>query len=269
MTTNINEEVEIAIIGGTGVYDSGLMNDSKRVKIHTPYGATSDFITIGTYAGRKIAFLARHGEHHSHPPHLVPYRANIWALKQLGVKRIIAPCAVGSLRQEIVPGDIVIADQFFDFTKQRDYTFYESSQVCHISVAEPFCKELRSLAIDVLAEMKVPFHPTGTNVAIQGPRYSTKAESEFFRNSVNAHIVGMTLVPECTLARELEMCYLCLAAATDYDSWSKEPVDTASVKKTMAKNLSTVRTALQLILPLIPTTREKCSCGTALENAMI
>jgi len=265
----MNENVEIAIIGGTGVYDPGLLKDTKHVKIFTPFGATSDLITIGNYNGTKIAFLARHGLSHHIPPHHIPAKANLWALNQLGVKRIISPCAVGSLRPEMVPGDIVIPDQFFDFTKGREYTFYDGGEVGHISMAEPFCPELRKLAIQASKEVGVKLHESGTTVTIQGPRYSSRAESIYFRDAVKAHIVGMTLIPECTLARELEICYVSIAAVTDYDAWSDEIVDTASVKKVMEKNAQTIRQLLLKLIPMIPKERNNCSCPHALENAMI
>jgi len=269
-SANINESVEVAIIGGTGVYDPGLMANAKRIKVYTPYGSPSALITIGTYAGKRIAFLPRHGDDHSIPPGEINYRANLWALNSLGVKRIVAPCAVGSLCEDIHPGDIVVADQFFDFTKGRLSTFYEGGQVCHISVAEPFCPELRSTAISVLKDMQVKFHSTGTNVCIQGPRFSTKAESEYFRKAVGGHIIGMTLVPECVLARELEICYLSFAAVTDYDSWKEDShVDAGSVKKIMSKNIHTIRMALQLLLPKIPEKRDGCRCGFALQDALM
>ncbi|MFA6408814.1 MAG: S-methyl-5'-thioadenosine phosphorylase [Gammaproteobacteria bacterium] len=265
-----NETAEIGIIGGTGVYDPGMLENAKQVKVYTPFGAPSDLITVGTFAGRRVAFLPRHGMNHTYAPHPVPYRANIWAFKELGVTRIIAPAAVGSLRENVHPGDIVVVDQFFDFTKGRHYTFYEGGQVCHISVAEPMCPELRELSIDVLKKMKVKFHEKGTNVCIQGPRYSSRAESNYFRDNIKeASVIGMTLVPECVLAREAEICYLSLAAVTDYDSWSNKPVDTASVKKVMTKNLAVLREAIKTLIPQIPTEREKCPCPTALQDAMI
>jgi 5'-methylthioadenosine phosphorylase len=264
---NENEKIDIAVIGGTGVYDAGLLQDSKYVKISTPYGAPSDRIVVGTYCGRKVAFLPRHGANHHLPPHKVPYRANIWALKQLGVTRILAPSAVGSLRKGIPPGDIVITDQFIDFTKGRDYTFYDGGQVYHTPVANPFCEELRQIAISTAKELKIRFHDKGTNICIQGPRYSTKAESIYFKDVVKADTIGMTLVPECVLARELEICYLSIAASTDYDSWNDEPVNATMVSAVMAENVKVIRTLLAKIIPQISSIREKCGCGSVLCNA--
>jgi 5'-methylthioadenosine phosphorylase len=263
-----NEKVAIAIIGGTGVYDPGLFTDAKRIKVYTPFGAPSDLITIGNYCGIKVAFLPRHGRDHHLPPHKVPYRANIWALKQLGVQHIIAPCAVGSLRQEIPPGQIVFPDQFVDFTKNRDYTFYDEGEVIHVAVHEPFCSELRVLAVDAAKKQDINFQDKGTIITIQGPRYSTKAESIYFRDAVKADIIGMTLVPECQLARELEICYLSIAAVTDYDSWSKEPVVASMVLKTMENNLGIIRKLLIELLPKISSlNRDNCSCAHALKDA--
>lgn len=261
------ENVAIAIIGGTGVYDAGLLKDSKQVKIATPFGAPSDAITIGIYNDTKIAFLPRHGAIHYLPPHKVPYRANIWALKQLGVKRILAPSAVGSLKKEIPPGDLVITDQFIDFTKSRDYTFYDGGQVYHTPFAEPFCEELRQIAIAAAKKLNIKHHEKGTNICIQGPRFSTKAESLFYKDILKADTIGMTLVPECVLARELEMCYLNVAASTDYDTWHDEPVSAVMVGKTMAENVKVLRKLLAEIINQIPKDRDQCGCSSVLSDA--
>jgi len=261
--------VEIAIIGGTGVYDSGLLTNAKQVKVYTPFGAPADLITVGNYAGTTVAFLPRHGANHAYPPHQVPYRANIWALKELGVKRIIAPCAVGSLQENIHPGEIVVVDQFFDCTKNRKYGFYDGGEVCHISVSEPFCCQLRKLVIKCLEDMGISHHKKGTTVTIEGPRYSTRAESLFFKNVVKADIIGMTLVPECVLAREAEICYTSIATVTDYDSWAEHTVDTASVKNLMQSNVKIIRELLLKLIPQIESERNSCLCSTALQNAMI
>jgi 5'-methylthioadenosine phosphorylase len=244
------------------------LEDSKQVKIHTPYGSTSDLITIGNYAGTRLAFLPRHGATHTIPPHRVPYRANLWALHKLGVKRILGPRAVGSLKPEIKPRDIIIADQFIDFTKKRDCTFFDGGEVAHISAAEIFCKELRELAIQAAKKIGITFHKTGTSICIDGPRYSTKAESFFFKDVIKADTIGMTLVPECVLARELEMCYVSIEMSTDYDAWSDEPVTASIVNAVMKDNLEAIRKLLLEIIPNIPKERDKCECPTALEHAM-
>ncbi len=268
MSKKIKEKVAVAIIGGTGVYDPNLLNDAEEVSVHTPYGPTSDLITIGEYCGQKVAFLPRHGAKHQLPPTKVPYRANIWALKQLGVERIIAPCAVGSLRKEYMPGQLAIVDQFVDFTKNRNYSFYEGNEVAHIAMHAPFCKEMRELAITKAKELEIDFHDSATTVTIEGPRYSTKAESIFFRDAVKADIIGMTLVPECQLARELEMCYLSVAAVTDYDAWHEEPVSGTQVVETMKHNLKSIRKLLVALIPELPAARKDCECWYALRDAM-
>lgn len=264
------QPIKIAIIGGTGVYDPQLLSHTRQIKKATPYGAPSDLITVGEYNGVPIAFLPRHGSHHYLPPHAVPYRANIWALKELGVDTIIAPCAVGSLRHELPPGHLVITDQFVDFTKNRQYTYYDGGEVCHISVANPFCEELRQLALAKAKKLQLKCHDKGTLVCIQGPRYSTKAESIFFRDAVKADIIGMTTVPECVLARELEICYVSIAAVTDYDTWHDEPVNATMVGNVMAGNLTNIRNLILEMLQSITVEVKQgmCCCPTALENAM-
>ena len=169
---------EIAVIGGTGFYK--FLDNASEVKVDTPYGAPSDLISIGTVAGRKVAFLPRHGRNHQFPPHMVNYRANIWALKELGVTRVIGPCAAGSLQPEAKPGDFVICDQFVDRTTGRKDTFYDGPRAVHMSSADPYCREMRRIAIESAESLGLQFHPEGTMVIIQGPRFSTKAESRWF-----------------------------------------------------------------------------------------
>nr|MDQ4050869.1 S-methyl-5'-thioadenosine phosphorylase [Thermoproteota archaeon] len=165
---------DIGIIGGTGIYDPELFSVKREMKIHTPYGEPSDLVIIGEYSGVKVAFVPRHGRGHRIPPHKINNRANIWALQQLGVKRIIAPSAVGSLKEAFKPGDISIPDQFIDFTKNRQYTFYDGGQVCHVSLADPFCSELRDIAIERVNKLNYSLHSAGTYVCIEGPRFSTR-----------------------------------------------------------------------------------------------
>lgn len=262
------EQASIAVIGGTGVYDPGLLENAERISIHTPYGVTSDNLLVGDYCGKRVVFLPRHGANHQYSPTTVPYRANIWALKQMGVQRIIAPCAVGSLRDDYAPGQIVFPTDFADFTKKRNYTFYEAENVVHIAMDKPFCQELRKIAVEAATAEGIDFHAEGTTITIEGPRYSTKAESNFYRKAVGADIIGMTLVPECQLAREMEICYLSIAAVTDYDAWHDEPVTAAKVLTTMEKNLKIVSKLLGAILPKIPETRgDACGCWNALDEA--
>ncbi|HSV42850.1 MAG TPA: S-methyl-5'-thioadenosine phosphorylase [Methanomassiliicoccales archaeon] len=258
-------QARIGIIGGTGVYDPDMFELKETVRPFTPYGAPSDDIQIGEIKGVPVAFLPRHGRGHVLPPHMVNYRANVWALKQLGVDRIISPCAVGSLQEEYEPGQICIVDQFIDFTKQRDYTFYNGPKTVHISTADPFCPELSKIFIKEAKKAKIKAHAKGTYLCIEGPRFSTRAESQMYR--AFADIIGMTLVPECQLALEMEMCYCSLAMITDYDVWADHPVNTATVLKTMADNVDKIRTLITEALPKIPVERKKCPCPETLKSA--
>ena len=260
------EDAEIGIIGGTGVYDPRLIEGAKSIKVYTPYGEPSDYVTVGVFRGRKVAFLPRHGKGHRIPPHRINYRANIWAFKELGVTRIVAPSAVGSLKEEMEPGHTIIPDQFIDRTRSRPSTFYEGGFVCHVSTADPFCPELRKLAIASAKRLKIDVHEYGTYVCIEGPRFSTRAESKIFRQW-GAHLVGMTLVPEVVLAREAEMCYVNIATVTDYDVWADKPVSADEVVGTLSKNVDKTIQMLERIIPDIPRKRG-CTCGQALKGAI-
>lgn len=255
----------IGIIGGTGVYDPKMFDIKDKVVLSTPYGAPSDAILVGEMDGIEVAFLSRHGSGHVYPPHRVNYRANIWAMKHLGVERIISPCAVGSLQENFHPGDIVIVDQFIDFTKKREYTFYDGAKTVHISTADPFCKEMNALFAAEAKHMGLPVHEGGTYLCIEGPRFSTRAESRMFRNF--ADIIGMTLVPECQLAREAEICYTSLATITDYDVWAEKPVDLATVLKIIAESVDRVKELIAATLSKIPAERKVCECPHSLEAA--
>ena len=261
----MNEAAEIGIFGGTGIYDSGLLKDSKEISIDTPYGKTSDSITVGEFNGKKVAFMPRHGKKHTIPPHLINFRANIWAFKELGVKRIIAPSAVGSLKEEFEPGNLALPSQFIDFTKSRKGTFSEDGRVIHISVADPFCPELQKVILNVTKIQGIKIHQDCTYVCIEGPRFSTKAESRFFRTT-GADIIGMTLVPECQLAREAQICYVSLSTVTDYDVWAEKPVTAKEVMETLAKNVEMTKKLLTFVIDQIPEIKS-CSCEKALEEA--
>ena len=268
MTSN-KYSADIGLIGGTGIYDSGILNDEKEIKIHTPYGEPSDSITIGKVSEHNIAFIPRHGKNHRIPPHRINNRANIWALKELGVTRIIAPSAVGSLQKEFEPGDIAIPDQFIDFTKGRQYTFYDGGQVCHISASDPFCAELKELTVECANNLNYKIHDNVTYVCIEGPRFSTRAESLFFREVMKAHIIGMTVVPECILAREAEICYVSIATITDYDAWTDFPVSSNKIIEILQKNIEKTRKLVGQLIPVIENKRDKCACGNALEGALL
>lgn len=253
---------KIAIIGGTGIYNKDSFKVESTVCPDTPYGKPSDGIKIGKMNGVDIAFLYRHGEDHHLNPTEVPYKANMWALKSLGVEMVISACAVGSLQEQYSPGDLVIVDDFIDFTKKRDLTFIDDAAV-HISLPEPFCPHMSEIFADVAKELGIDYHRGGTYMCIEGPRFSTRAESNMFRNF--ADIIGMTLVPECQLAKELGMCYCSLATITDYDMWKDEPVDTKMVSDTMARCLNYICELLEVGIPQIIT--GKCGCSKAAEVA--
>ncbi|MGB9134769.1 MAG: S-methyl-5'-thioadenosine phosphorylase [Candidatus Bathyarchaeia archaeon] len=258
---------EIGIIGGTGIYDPKLLQKAKETRVRTPYGPPSDAIAVGELSGRRIAFLPRHSKKHTIRPTDVNSRANIFALKKLGVQRILAPATVGSLREEFKPGDVVFIDQFIDRTTRREQSFYTGEQVCHISVAEPMCPELRQSLVDAAEDANVDAHKAGTYVCIEGPRFSTKAESRLYR-AWGADVVGMTLVPECVLAREAEICYATIATVTDFDVWKDKPVSAETVQKTMRENVEKVKRIITEAITKIP--KEKgCECKSALRGALL
>lgn len=267
MSSKPAQRAEIGIIGGSGIYDPGLLKDAKQIEVKTPYGMPSDKITLGVYEGRKVAILPRHGSKHQFNPTNVPYRANIWALKELGVTHILSPCAVGSLQESIHPGDFVFVDQFIDRTTMRQQSFYDKSQVCHISVADPVCPELHAMLCGAAKKLGVRHNDKGTYVCIEGPRFSTRAESRLYR-SWNAQVIGMTMVPECVLAREAELCYASIATITDYDTFKEEAVSIEAILKTMKGNLENVKRLLLEVIPKIPAERQ-CGCKEALKGALL
>ncbi len=261
-------EAYIGIIGGSGLYDPDWFEtEIEEIKVYTPYGLPSDFIKVGSIGGVKVAFLARHGPRHSIPPHKVNYRANIWALKEIGVKRIISVSAVGSLREDYKPGDFVCPDQFVDMTKSRAYTFYDGGVVAHVSMADPFCPELREIVVKTARDLNIKMHDKGTYICIEGPRFSTRAESRLWRQW-HCDIIGMTLVPEVNLAREAEICYVTIAMVTDYDVWAEKPVTAEEVVRVMKENTEKAKKLLKALIPRIPLER-KCPCGEALKTALL
>ena len=241
------------------------MQDSREVTVETPYGRPSDSITVGEFKGRRIAFLPRHGKKHTIPPHMINFRANIWAFKEMGVKRIIAPSAVGSLKEELEPAHFALPTQFIDFTKSRKGSFSEEGRVIHISVADPFCPELQGCILDAAGAQGITMHRDCTYVCIEGPRFSTRAESRFYR-SLGADVIGMTLVPECQLAREARMCYASVSTVTDYDVWAEKPVTAKDVLETLSKNVEKTKGLLAVLVDGIPPDRG-CSCEKALDEA--
>lgn len=211
----MKNKAEIGILGGTGFYE--LIKKPVKIKIKTPFGYPSAPVSLGKITGRSVAFIPRHGEKHQYPPHKIPYLANLWALKSLGVKRVIAPAAVGSLNLEIKPSTFVICDQFIDWTEGRPDTFYNGPKTVHIAAADPYCPILRKLAIKSCRQLKINFLAKGTVVVIQGPRFSTRAESQFFARQ-GFDLINMTQYPEVILARELGLCYVNISLVTDYDA---------------------------------------------------
>jgi 5'-methylthioadenosine phosphorylase len=255
-------EAEIAIIGGSGFYE--LLDDAVAHTIETPYGPPSGPVTVGTIAGCQVAFLARHGTSHSLPPHGIPYRANIWALHQIGVKRILAPCAAGSLAIGIHPGDFVVCDQFIDRTSGRADTFFDGPDIHHLSAADPYCPELRAVAVEALAIAKQKVHHEGTVVVVQGPRFSTRAESAWYR-SAGWDVINMTQYPEVVLARELGMCYGAIALVTDYDTGvvgddSVGAVTADTVFEVLRSMVDTVKSVINTAVALMPAV-PSCGCG--------
>jgi 5'-methylthioadenosine phosphorylase len=259
----------IAIIGGSGLYDMEGITQKNNVFPDTPFGKPSSPITIGLLGGKRVAFLARHGIGHILNPSEVNYRANIYALKALGVKKIISISACGSLREDYSPGEIVIPDQLFDFTKGRKRTFFENGCVAHISPANPFCDTLRLITIDSLQSNDTIVHTNGTLITIEGPRFSTRAESNLFR-AWGMSIIGMTASPEAFLAREAEMCYVTIAHVTDYDVWhiSEEPVNVEMVIRTLNKNTQVAQESIRGIVA-DPRLEDDCECYSALKDAVI
>ncbi len=262
------ERADIGVFGGSGFYS--LLSDAREVTIETPYGAPSDKLAIGEIAGKRVAFLPRHGKSHQYPPQSINYRANLWAMKELGVTRIIGPTACGSLKAEVKPGDMVVADQIVDRTSGRKDTFYDGPITTHVSFADPYCPQLRPLAVDALRAAGVTTHERGTVVVIQGPRFSTRAESKWF-SGLGWEVINMTQYPEAYLARELEICYVNISLITDYDVGLEgqagvEPVSHAEVMKVFSSNNERVKQAIFKIVEAIPAERT-CGCGHALTGA--
>ena len=240
--------------------------------MQTPYGPPSDAIAVGEIGGARVAFMPRHGAHHRLPPHAINYRANLWAMAQLGVKRIIGPTAAGSLQAHVKPGDFVVCDQLVDRTYGREQTFYDGPRVVHVSLADPYCPELRALAADVAREQGITVFDRGTVVVIQGPRFSTRAESRWFA-SHGWEVINMTQYPEVALARELELCYVNISLITDYDAGLEgqpnvEPVTVEEVIHVMHENNERVRRTIELMVPRIARERT-CPCADALKFAVV
>ncbi len=260
-------KADIAVIGGTGVYDTAMLDNITEVEVDTPFGKPSDAITIGSYGDVNIAFLPRHGKGHRISPSRLNSRANILALKKLGVKRIISASAVGSLKPEYKPLDIVIPDQIFDRTRMRDSTFFEDGIVVHIGFADPFCPDMSSLLYDITSELGYSVHNKGTYVCMEGPQFSTRSESRVYQK-LGFDIIGMTALPEAKLAREAEICYSMIATVTDYDVWHETDVTIETVISNAMKNEDAVRSIIKEAIPRISLDRD-CVCSKALSDAII
>ena len=265
----MSEKITLAIIGGSGLYSMPDLTDTKEFDLETPFGKPSAPVVVGTLEERRVAFLARHGIGHHIMPSEVNYRANIYALKSLGAERVVSISACGSLREDYAPGQIVIPDQLFDNTKGRARTFFGEGLVAHIGTADPFCSDLSTQLEKAVAQTGATVHSGGAFITIEGPRFSTKAESNTFRGW-GMSIIGMTTSPEAFLAREAEMCYAVMAHVTDYDVWhvNKAPVTVEMVIQILNRNTTVAQAAIRNLVRSLPAKRA-CKCGSALANALI
>lgn len=265
----MTEQPSFAVIGGSGLYEMPGLQEQHEIDLDTPFGRPSAPIVLGLLAGQRVAFLARHGMGHHIMPTEVNYRANIFALKSLGVERIVSISACGSLREDFTPGEIVIPDQVFDFTKKRANTFFGDGLVAHISVADPLCGDFSQRVYAAVKATGIKVHLGGGFITIEGPRFSTRAESNVFR-SWGLSLIGMTASPECFLAREAEMCYAVMAHVTDYDVWhvSEAPVTVERVVEVLNHNTQTAQEAVTHLAANWSAERH-CACGSALKDALI
>jgi 5'-methylthioadenosine phosphorylase len=261
-------DIDYGVIGGSGFYDMPGFKKSEEIALKTPFGSPSDAFILGELDGKRAAFLARHGRNHTILPSEINFRANIYGMKVLGVKAIISASAVGSLKEEIHPGEMVVPDQLYDRTRHRPDTFFGGGIVAHISFAEPFCPEMRKRLLAGLKKLRVPFHHKGTYICMEGPQFSTKAESNVYR-SLGMDVIGMTNLQEAKLAREAEICYATLALVTDYDCWHpvEEEVKIENVLAIMKKNTENAQKAISEVIrhDHLP----ECECRGALSNAII
>lgn len=263
------QEVKIGIVGGSGLYQMEGLNEIEEVSVSTPFGEPSDKLVVGTLNDHRIAFLPRHGRGHRISPTDIPVRANIYALKSLGVERIIAVSACGSLKEEIKPLDIVIPDQLYDHTKKRTSSFFEGGIVAHVTFADPFCLDLSNILFETGRQLGYRIHEGGTYICMEGPQFSTRAESNLYRQW-GMDVIGMTVATEAKLAREAEICYAALAMATDYDCWheEEEEVTVEMIIANLQKNVNKAKTIIKEVVGKLPGSRE-CTCAVALKDAII
>ena len=266
-------KAKIGVIGGSGLYAIEGLRDEDWVTVETPWGAPSDQILTGRLGDVEVAFLPRHGRGHRIDPTSIPYRANIDALKRLGVTDVISVSACGSFRDEMAPGDFVLVDQFIDRTVNRERSFFGAGCVAHVSLAEPTCARLRGALGRAAAAIGVKAHPRGTYLTMEGPQFSTLAESRMYRQHWGADVIGMTNMPEAKLAREAELCYATIAMVTDYDSWHPDhgEVDITSILAVMGANVAKARNLLEQAIPMLAGARAPCphGCDRALEFALM
>ena len=257
----------IGVFGGSGFYE--FLGGAEELEVDTPYGPPSAPLVVGELGGKRVAFLPRHGRRHEFPAHRVPYRANVWALREVGVRRIVGPNTSGALRADLRPGDFVVCDQFVDRTRGRANTFYDGPETTHVAAADPYCPDLRRILLGAAAELGIPAHDRGTVVVIQGPRFSTRAESRWFA-AQGWDVVNMTAYPEGYLARELELCYATVSLVTDHDAGvaEREAVDAASVLRVFRENVERLRDLLLHAIPRIGEQPEDV-CATALRGARL
>lgn len=262
-------EPAIGIIGGSGLYELDGLEGVRWRRVRTPFGDPSDALCEGRYAGRRVVFLPRHGRGHRLMPTELPFRANVWALKSLGVEWVISVSAVGSMRDDVHPLDLVVPDQFFDATRRRVSSFFGDGIVAHVGMADPVCPALAAVVAGAGRKAGATVHGGGTYLCIEGPQFSTKAESRIYR-SWGVDVIGMTNVPEARLAREAELCYATLALVTDYDVWHEthEAVSVESVVQNLLRNVATARQVLALAIPAVRTPRD-CDCPGLLRSAVI
>lgn len=266
----MTDPLPLAVIGGSGFYEMPGLSDIEEIDVDTPFGKPSDSITVGTLEGVRVAFLARHGRGHRLLPSELPQRANFWALKSLGVERVLAVSAVGSLRQDYRPGHVVTPNQLIDRTRgARPSTFFGEGVVAHISFAEPFCPAMRMATRQAAESAEATVHRDGTYVVMEGPAFSTRAESELHR-TWRTDLIGMTALPEAKLAREAELCYALLAAVTDYDTWhdANDSVDAKMVFETLQQNVAVSQLTVRELAKTLPS-RDGCGCHTALDAALV
>ena len=259
-------EAAVGIFGGSGFYS--FLEDVEEVELETPYGKPSAPLVVGEIGGAGVAFLPRHGREHELPPHRIPYRANVWAMRELGVRRIIGPNASGALKADLQLGEFVVCDQFVDRTSGRADTFYDGPETTHVSAADPYCPDLRQLLVETARELGIPVSDGGTVVTIQGPRFSTRAESRWFQDA-GWDVINMTAYPEGYLARELELCYANISMVTDHDVGvaGTAPVSHEQVIEVFQTNNERLRELLFAVVPKIPAQPEEHLCATALRGA--